>query len=112
VRESCMEAYTGVLQSLEEADKASREFMYAGYGSARAAVHQVVQAHVPAIITLLVKLASEESDVVPDSSIAVALGLIGDLLKTYGAHIVAHLGASHPWRGLTHRQTRRRRRAS
>jgi len=48
------------------------------------------------IITLLIKLATEDADVVPDSSIAVALGLIGDLLKTYGAHIVAHLGECHP----------------
>ena len=92
VRESCMEAYTGVLQGLEEADKASRELYRMRRVTVVVAVHQIVQAHVPMIITLLVKLATEDSDVVPDSSIAVALGLIGDLLKTYGAHIVSHLG--------------------
>lgn len=80
LREMCMEAYTGIVQSVKELPGQPRP----AEGGALAAVH----AHVPHMLALLTRLSGEP---LTDGCVAAAAGLIGDLLSTFGAAVAAHI---------------------
>jgi len=77
LRESCLEAYTGILQGFK------------GDSSELTSELQKIQPFIPQIIEFLVRIADDNHP--PDGVLGAAAGLIGDLLSVYGAAIAVAL---------------------
>ncbi|VDN00908.1 unnamed protein product [Thelazia callipaeda] len=73
LRESCVEAYTGVVQGMRTAQ--SSEF-------------QLLRDQIQNMLTLIDLVALGNS---PDSLIGAACGLLGDLVTSFGEHILPHI---------------------
>lgn len=81
LREACLSAYTGIIQGLRNSANASTT-------DPKAALNELVMVtnQLPLIIQFLETVAREPNK--PDSMIAAAIGLIGDLVTSYGQEIL------------------------
>ncbi|XP_028037337.1 importin subunit beta-1 isoform X1 [Bombyx mandarina] len=77
LRESVLEAYTGIIQGLK------------GVGSQVRPDIAIVEPHVPAIVNFMIQVANEEDRT--DAQMAVISGLMGDLTNAFGAHVLPML---------------------
>lgn len=81
LRESVMEAYTGIIQGLKGADKLPHPDV------------KLLEQHVPAIVQFLVVVAQDPENT--DSIIAVMAGLIGDLCAAFGQPLLQLIDNEH-----------------
>uniref|UniRef100_A0A915L5R3 Importin subunit beta-1/Transportin-1-like TPR repeats domain-containing protein n=1 Tax=Romanomermis culicivorax TaxID=13658 RepID=A0A915L5R3_ROMCU len=88
LRESCLEAYTGILQGFKGDSKELTGEL------------QRIQPYINQIIEFLDRISADANQ--PDSVLAAAAGLIGDLLTVYGASILKALDRD-PIQNLLHK---------
>ena len=85
LREGCLSAYTGIIQGLRNAALAGNE-PTAGNNAAALAELQLVTAQLPFIMQFLETIARDTNK--SDSIVGSAIGLIGDLVTSYGSVMV------------------------
>jgi len=81
LRESVLEAYTGIVQGLKGTDRAPSLDL------------KMLEQHVPAIVQYLIHIAQDPD--VNDSTIAVMAGLIGDLCSAFGPGLLTIIDDQH-----------------
>ena len=84
LREGCLSAYTGIIQGLRNSASAS-----AGDASAALAELQLVTAQLPFIVQFIEAIARDTNK--SDSIVGAAIGLIGDLVTSYGQQMVQYV---------------------
>jgi importin subunit beta-1 len=81
LRESVLEAYTGIIQGLKGVDKTPNEAI------------NIMQPHVAFIVGYIVQIAKDTD--LSDSNIAIAAGLIGDLCSAFGPPLLPLMEDPH-----------------
>lgn len=81
LRESCLEAYTGIIQGLK------------GLGTKPNAEIGIMEPHVPYIIKFIATIAQDQD--LSDTNVAISAGLIGDLCSAFGLPLLPLLEDPH-----------------
>lgn len=81
LRESCLEAYTGIIQGLK------------GLGTKPNAEIGIMEPHVPYIIKFITTIAQDQD--LSDTNVAISAGLIGDLCSAFGLPLLPLLDDPH-----------------
>lgn len=89
LHESCLSAYTGIIQGLQNSTRPNNALSGPGQNAANLPELQVITNQVPLILQFLETIARDTNK--SESIVGAAIGLIGDLLSSYGQAILPQI---------------------